>query len=32
MEMVNDPIYAPEHLDEFRQFTSLVTFTYRMWK
>jgi len=32
VEMVNDPIYAPEHLDEFRQFTSLMTFTYRMWR
>ena len=26
----NEPIYAPEHLDELRQFTSVLTFTYRV--
>ncbi|CAN5495908.1 hypothetical protein BH11PLA2_BH11PLA2_22800 [soil metagenome] len=31
-DMVNEPIYAPEHLEEFRQFTSLMTFTYRVWR
>ncbi len=27
----NDPIYAPEHLDQLRQFTSIITITYRHW-
>ena len=27
---VNEPIYAAEHLEQFRQFTSIVTLTYRM--
>ena len=27
---VNEPIYAHEHLEQFRQFTSIVTLTYRM--
>ena len=26
----NEPIYAAEHLEQFRQFTSIVTLTYRM--
>jgi hypothetical protein len=26
----NVPIYAPEHLDELRQFTSVLTLTYRL--
>lgn len=26
----NDPIYAPEHLAQFRQFTSVLTLTYRI--
>lgn len=26
----NEPIYAPEHLDDLRQFTSVLTFTYRV--
>jgi len=26
----NAPIYAPDHLEEWRQFTSLLTFTYRV--
>ena len=25
-------LYAAEHLDEFRQFTSVVTLTYRVWR
>ena len=25
----NAPIYAPEHMEQFRQFTSLLTFTFR---
>lgn len=27
----NDPIYAPEHLEERRVFTSLLTLTFRTW-
>jgi hypothetical protein len=26
----NDPIYAPEHMDRLRQFTSVLTLTYRV--
>lgn len=26
----NDPIYAPEHLTEFRSFTSVITLTYKV--
>lgn len=26
----NDPIYAPEHLSQLRQFTSVLTLTYRI--
>jgi hypothetical protein len=25
----NEPIYAPEHIDQLRQFTSVLTVTYR---
>ena len=32
VDMVHEPIYAPEHLDELRAFTSVMTFTYRVWK
>jgi hypothetical protein len=28
----NDPVYALEHLDEFRQFTSVITLTFRAWR
>lgn len=31
-EVKNDPVYALEHLEEFRQFTSVVTLTYRVWR
>lgn len=31
-EVENVPVYAAEHLDEFRQFTSVVTLTYRVWR
>lgn len=27
-----NPVYAPEHLDEFRQFTSVLTATYSLWR
>ena len=29
IELTNDPIYAVEHLDEMRVFTSVITATYR---
>lgn len=32
VELVHEPIYAPEHIDEFRAFTSVMTFTYRVWR
>ena len=32
VEVENMPIYAADHLDEFRQFTSLLTLTYRVWR
>jgi hypothetical protein len=32
MEVVNAPIYSSEHLHEFRQFTSLLTLTYRKYR
>lgn len=28
----NDPIYAPEHLSQLRQFTSVLTLTYRVMR
>jgi hypothetical protein len=31
-EVENAPVYAPEHLDEFRQFTSVLTLTFRAWR
>ena len=31
-EVVTEPVYAAEHLDEFRQFTSVLTLTYRVWR
>ncbi len=30
IKTVNEPIYAHEHLEQFRQFTSIVTLTYRL--
>lgn len=29
VKVANDPIYAPEHWDELRQFTSVLTLAYR---
>jgi hypothetical protein len=26
----NVPVYAPEHLEEYRQFTSVLTLTFRV--
>ncbi len=31
-EVKNEPVYALEHLDEFRQFTSVITLTFRVWR
>ncbi len=31
-EVKNAPVYALEHLDEFRQFTSVLTLTFRVWR
>ena len=28
----NQPVYAPEHLHELRQFTSILTFTFRLMR
>jgi hypothetical protein len=30
--VANAPIYASEHLQEFRQFTSVLTLAYRIWR
>lgn len=31
-EVKNEPVYSLEHMDEFRQFTSIITLTYRTWR
>ncbi len=31
-EVQNEPVYALDHLDELRQFTSVLTLTYRVWR
>jgi hypothetical protein len=31
-EVKNEPVYALEHLDELRQFTSVLTLTFRVWR
>ncbi len=31
-EVQNVPVYAAEHLEEYRQFTSLLTLTFRVWR
>ena len=31
-EFENAPVYALDHLDELRQFTSVLTVTYRVWR
>jgi hypothetical protein len=31
-EVKNEPVYSLEHLDEFRQFTSVITLSYRVWR
>jgi hypothetical protein len=32
MDATNAPIYASDHLHELRQFTSVLTLTYRKWR
>lgn len=32
MELKNEPVFAPDHLDELRQFTSVLSVTYRVWR
>ncbi len=32
MALNNEPVFAPDHLDELRQFTSVLTVTYRVWR
>jgi hypothetical protein len=32
MEVANAPVYALEHLQDFRQFTSVITLTYRKYR
>jgi hypothetical protein len=32
MDLGNDPVFAPDHLDELRQFTSVLSLTYRVWR
>jgi hypothetical protein len=31
-EVANEPVYAMEHLEEFRQFTSVLTLTFKVWR
>lgn len=30
LSIANEPVFAPEHLDQWRQFTSVLTVTYRV--
>ena len=32
MALNNEPVFAPDHLDELRQFTSVLSATYRVWR
>ena len=32
VELERNPVFAPEHLDELRQFTSVIRATYRVWR
>jgi hypothetical protein len=32
IDVKNEPIYALEHLDELRLFTSVITLTFRVWR
>jgi hypothetical protein len=31
-DVKNEPVYALEHLEELRSFTSVITLTYRVWR
>jgi hypothetical protein len=31
-DVANEPVFAPEHLEAFRQFTSVLTLTFRVWR
>jgi len=32
VEITNEPVFAPEHLEQWRQFTSVLTIAYRVWR
>jgi hypothetical protein len=32
MVVKNEPIYFPDHLEQLRQFTSVLTLTFRLWR
>ncbi len=32
MNVENSPVFAPDHLQELRQFTSVLTLTFRLWR
>jgi hypothetical protein len=32
MNVENTPVFAPDHLQELRQFTSVLTLTFRLWR
>ncbi len=32
IEVKNEPVYSPEHLTEFGQFTSVLTLKFRVWQ
>ena len=32
VELSNDPVYAPDHLSQLQQFTSVIRATFRVWK
>jgi hypothetical protein len=31
-DVVNEPVFAPEHLTELGQFTSVITLTFKVWR
>lgn len=31
-DVKNDPVYLPEHIVEYRQFTSVLTLTFKVWQ
>jgi hypothetical protein len=32
MNVENTPVFAPDHMQELRQFTSVLTLTFRLWR